>query len=176
MCSAPGDLSCKAVNFWYWSFLMDSKFYLRTISQGELPILSTRTYLTDQPLNAAKQKRISPWWNGHRFTDVLPNGNLEHLTLRSLFRPLVFDEQWMMNTPPFTHIICFSVYRRHKYLLQLVSNLGLPKKTHHLATKEYFFLPSQRKMTSCIESDMEGEAPIWPEGSILLPEISYQLV
>lgn len=106
------------------------RFYLRTVHQQELPILPTRTCLIDQPLNAAKQKRISPWRSWHRFTDILPNGNLEHLTLRSMFRPLEFDEQWMMNTPPFSHKSWFSVIRRHKYLLHQVSNLGLTKKAH----------------------------------------------
>lgn len=79
-----------------------------------------------------------------------------------------------VTTPPSSHKSRFSVYRRHKNLLQQVSNLGHPKKAHRLATKKFFWLPSQRKMTYSNEPDMEGEAPIWPEGSILL-EISYQL-
>lgn len=85
-------------------------FDFTSLHQQGLPILPTRNYVTDQPLNVAKQKRECPGWGTPTFIYVLHYVILQYLIHRSTFWPLASDALWsnQVITTQFSHESCFA--------------------------------------------------------------------
>lgn len=157
-------------------------FDFTSLHQQGLPILPTRNYVTDQPLNVAKQKRECPGWGTPTFIYVLHYVILQYLIHRSTFWPLASDALWsnQVITTQFSHESCFArnsmvvllllwlffggrgvfVFCFVLFGLLLEAQVYYSRICNSPGTELFLLLFSQRKMIAC---KLTAMSPTWRE-------------